>query len=277
MFKILAIFGATGKQEISIIDHVLNDSELSRQYKIRAITRDFTSAKAKLLQDKVEVVHGAILNRPSVETALTGVHAVFIMTASFLSPDVEGQISSSALPSIYELSGGKYVKVTGFDIKAKAEQYIWGLPVPSAFCSLGSFVENFESYSYLTPRKEEDVNSVRDTGKFVGAILAEPDKFDGKTLCDATKLYSLQEMIAIVSKATGKDITYKHISPDEFRKRLKLPDSVVDMFMEMITFLDETEYFGPNTENLVAWSANNARGKLSTLEEYLEAHPLRLE
>ncbi|KAJ4352512.1 uncharacterized protein N0V89_007861 [Didymosphaeria variabile] len=310
MSKVLAIFGATGQQGGSIVDHVLNDSGLSQQYKIRAITRDATSEKAKQLKDKVEVVHGDVLDRSSLETALTGVHTVFIMTAPFLSPDVEYDtvktiadialekdakyIIFSTLPSVHELSGGKYTKVTPFDNKAKCEQYIRGLPIQSAFCSLGSFMENFESASYLTPRKEEDgtwvvalhvspkmqwplVNAVRDTGKFVGAILAEPDKFDGKTFCGATKLYTLEEMIATMSKATGKDITYKRISPEEFRERMKLPDGLADLFMEMIAFLDETGYFGPDSEKLVAWAANNARGKLSTFEEYFEAHPLRLE
>ena len=309
MSKILAIFGATGQQGSSIVDYVLNDSELSRQYKVRAITRDVTSEKAIQLKDKVEIVYGDMLNRSSLETALTSVHTVFIMTAPFLSPDVEYDtvktiadialekdnkyIIFSTLPSIHKLSGGKYTKVTPFDIKAKAEQYIRGLPIQSAFCSLGSFMENFESASFLTPRKEDGtwvvalhispntqwplLNAIRDVGKFVGAILAEPDKFEGKTFCGATKLYSLEEIIAIMSKATGKDITYKRISTEEFKKRMKLPEGLVDMFMEMMASLDDNGYFGPDSEKLVAWAANNACGKLTTFEEYLEAHPLRLE
>ena len=310
MSKILAVFGATGQQGSSIVDHVLNDPELSRQYKIRAITRDVNSDKAKQLAAKVEVVHGDVLNRSSLETALTGVHTVFIMTAPFLGPDVEYNavktiadialekdakyLIFSTLPSIDKLSGGKYTKVTPFDTKARAEQYMCGLPIQSAFCSLGSFMENFEGTSYLTPQKEEDgtwavalhvspdiqwplVNATRDTGKFVGAILAEPDKYAGKTLCGATKLYSLHEMIDIMSKATGKDITYKRISEEEFKKRMKLPEAFVGLAMEMTAFLDETGYFGPESEELVAWAAENARGELGTFEEYLEAHPLRLE
>lgn len=310
MSKILAVFGATGQQGSSIVDYVLNDPELSRQYAIRAITRDITSEKVKHLKDKVEIVYGDIQNRSSLETALTGVHTVFVMTAPYLSPEVEYDavksisdiavdrnakyIIFSTLPSVHELSSGKYTKVTIFDIKAKAEQYIRGLPIKSAFCSLGSFMENFESASYLIPRKEEDgtwavslhvspkikwplVNAVRDTGKFVGAILAEPDRFQGKTVCCATKLYSLEDMIAIMSKATGKDITYKHISTEEFRKRMKLPDSLVDMFIEMLDFLEDPGYFGPDSEESVTWAANNARGKLTTFAEYLDAHPLQFE
>ncbi|KAL5371263.1 hypothetical protein DPSP01_014388 [Paraphaeosphaeria sporulosa] len=310
MSKILAVFGATGQQGGSIVDYVLRDPKLSQQYTIRAITRNLTSEKAKQLNNKVEVVHGNISDRPSLETALTGVHTVFIMTAPFLSPDIEYDtvktiadiavekdakyIIFSTLPSVRKLSGGKFTKVTVFDIKAEAEQYIRGLPVQSAFCSLGSFMENFESTSYLTPRKEEDgtwavalhvspniqwplIDASNDTGKFVGAILAEPDKFDGKTLYGATRLYSLEDMISIMSKATGKDIKYKRISAEEFRERLQLPDGVADLIMEMTAFLHEIGYFGPDSRKLVAWTVANARGKLSTFEEYLDAHPLKLE
>lgn len=310
MSKILVVFGATGQQGNSIIDFVLNDSELSQQYSIRAITRDVTSEKAKQLEGRVEVVHGDILDRSSIDTALTGAHTVFINTAPLLNPDVEYDtvktiaditverdakyIIFSTLPSISELSGGKYTKVANFDAKSKAEKYIRGLPIQSAFCSLGSFMENFELGSFLKPKKEEDgswivalhvspnvewplINAREDTGKFVGAILAEPEKFAGKTFCGATGMYSLEEIIAIMSKSTGKDITYKRVSNDELKKRWNLPDGLVDMFMEMISFLDDTGYFGTDSKDLVTWAAKNARGKLSTLEDYFEAHPLRLE
>lgn len=310
MSKILAVFGATGQQGGSVVDYVLNDSELSQQYKIRAITRDITSESAKRLKEKVEVVHGDMLNRASLSTALAGVHTVFAMTAPSLSPDIEYNIVKtiadiaveqdaeyiifSTLPSVHEISGGKYTKVTPFDTKARAEQYIRSLPIRSAFCSLGSFMENFQSQTFLAPRKADDgtwvvalpvasdiqwplINAVRDTGKFVGAILAKPGEYDGKTFCAATKLYSLEEMIAIMSKATGKTIIYKRISQAEFRKSLAVPEVLADMFVEMLAFLEESGYFGPDGEKLVAWAAKNARGRLSTFEEYLEAHPLRLE
>lgn len=310
MSKILAVFGATGQQGSSVVDYVLNDSELSQQYKIRAITRDINSESATRLKEKVEVVHGDMLNRASLLTALAGVHTVFAMTAPSLSPDIEYNIVKtiadiaveknaeyiifSTLPSVHELSVGKYTKVTPFDTKAKAEQYIRGLPIRSAFCSLGSFMENFQSQTFLAPRKADDgtwvvalhvtpniqwplINAVRDTGKFVGAILANPVEYDGKTLCAATKFYSLEEMIAIMSKATGKTIIYKRISQEEFRKSLAVPEVLADMFVEMLAFLEEAGYFGPDGEKLVAWATKNARGRLSTFEEYLEDHPLRLE
>lgn len=43
MSKILAIFGAAGQQGSSVLNHVLNDPELSQEYSVRAITRDVNS------------------------------------------------------------------------------------------------------------------------------------------------------------------------------------------------------------------------------------------
>ena len=311
MFKILAVFGATGQQGSSVIDYVLNDRELSQQYKIRAITRDVNSEKAKQLLEKVEVVQGDFLNRASLETALAGAHTVFAMTTPTFGPGgLEAEYNSgktiadvavekgveyiifSTLPSVKEISGGKYTKVTPFDAKAKAEQHIRGLPIKSAFYSPGSFMENFQSQAFLAPRRAPDgtwvmarhvspksqvplIDAVGDTGKFVGAILAEPDKYEGKTFCAAAALYSLEEIAAIMSKATGKTVVYKQIPLEDFKQSLSFMGDLVDIFVEGFSYA-EFGYFGPDSEKLVAWAVENARGRPSTFEEYLEAHPLQL-
>ena len=309
MSKILAVFGATGQQGGSVVNYVLNDPELSQRYKIRAITRDTNSDKAKQLKEKVEVAQGDVLDRASLETALTDAHTVFAMTTPSFGPDgFEVEYNSaktiadvavekgaeyiifSTLPPVKEISGGKYTKVTPFDAKAKAEQYIRGLRIKSAFYSPGFFMENFESQPFLAPQKAPDgtwviarhtsskgqlplVDAVGDTGKFIGAILAEPDKYEGKTFFAATALYSWEEVTAILSKATGKTIVYKQIQLEEFRESLPF---AADVFAEAYSYGDEFGYFGPGSKKLVAWAAENARGRLSTFEEYLEAHPLQL-
>jgi len=309
MSKILAVFGATGQQGGSVINYVLNDPELSRTYKIRAITRDVNSEKAKQLKEKVEVVQGDVHDRASLATALTGAHTIFAMTTPSFGPDaVEVEYNNgktiadvavemgadyiifSTLPSVKDISGGKYTNGTPFDAKAKVEQYIRGLNIKSAFCSLGWFMENFQSQPFLSPQQAPDgtwvlarhtspktqyplINAVEDIGKFVGAILAEPNKYEGKTFCAATALYSLEEMAAIISRATGKTVVAKQIPLEDFKKSLTF---VADIFVDVFSYQEEFGYFGPGTEKAVAWAAENARGRLSTLEEYLEAHPLQL-
>jgi uncharacterized protein YbjT (DUF2867 family) len=314
MSKILAVFGATGQQGSSVVSYVLNNHELSQQFKIRAITRNAHSEKSKQLRENIEVAEGDVLDRASLETALTGVHTVFAMTTPSFGPDaldveynnakriadvaVEKGVEYivfSTLPPVSEITGGKCTNITPFDAKAKAEQYIRGLPIKSAFVSLGSFMENFQSQPFLAPRKAADgtwvlarhvssktqfplIDAVGDTGKFVGAILAEPDKYEGKTFCAAVKLYSIEEIVAILSKATGKTIVYKRVSVEEFKAGLAMiPEALADIFVEGLSHQEEFGYFGPGGEQLVAWAAANARGRLSTLEDYLKAHPLQLE
>ena len=200
MSKILAVFGATGQQGSSVINYVLDDPELSQRYKIRAITRDPNTEKAKQL--KVEVIQGDVLDRASLKTALTGVHTVFAMTTPSFGPNgLEVEYNSgktiadvtieegaeyiifSTLPSARDISGGKYTKVTPFDAKAKAEQYIRGLDIKSAYYSPGYFIENLQAQTFIAPRQAPNgtwvmarhtspktklpfIDAVGDTGKF---------------------------------------------------------------------------------------------------------------
>jgi len=316
MSKLLVIFGATGQQGGSVVNFVLNDPELSQKYKIRAITRDVNSDKAKQLKEKLEVelVQADILNRATLESALTGAHTIFAMTTPSYGPDrleieydcgktiadvaVEKGVEYiifSTLPSVRAISGEKYTKVTPFDAKAKIEQYLRGLHphIKSAFYSPGFFMENFQSQPFLAPQQAPDgtwvlarhtspetqlpyIDAVGDTGKFVGTILAEPDKYQGKTFCAAQALYSWEEIAAIISKATGKTIVYKQISLEEFRQSLPFESDISDIFVEGFSCQEQFGYFGPDSKKLVTWAAENARGRLSTLEEYFQTHPLQL-
>ena len=172
MAKVLAVFGATGIQSGSAINHVLNDLELSQNYEIRAITRDVNSEKAKQLNEKVNVVEGDELNPATLETALAGAHTVFAMATPSFGPDaveVENNnakaiadvavqkgaayIIFSTLPSVIEISNGKYTHVTPFDAKAMAEKYIRGLAIRSAFVSYGFFYGEFPISAFLGSAK----------------------------------------------------------------------------------------------------------------------------
>ena len=78
----------------------------------------------------------------------------------------------------------------------------------------------------------------------------------------------------MMSKATGKTIFYKQIPLGEFKKSIPFKPEI---FVEGFSYQEEFGYFGPDSEDLVSWTAENARGgRLSTLEEYLEKHPLQL-
>ena len=71
MSKLLTVFGATGQQGGSVVREVLADMELSKAFRIRAITRNTSNANAKNLSSQgVEVVSVSqyLINSLSVDT-----------------------------------------------------------------------------------------------------------------------------------------------------------------------------------------------------------------
>ena len=114
MSKILTVFGASGNQGSSVIRAVLADSALSKEYQIRAITRDSSKASmAQLAEKGVEVVEvctsspvfnptaqqsankvvekADMASTESISRAVKGSHTVFLMTNFWesLSADTE--------------------------------------------------------------------------------------------------------------------------------------------------------------------------------------------
>ncbi len=314
MSKTFAVLGSTGRQGSGVVDYVTSDPELSKQWKVRAITRDVNSDRAKALKEKAEVTQGDATDRTSLAKALKGVHTLYAMTTPVFGVDdpleaefqviksiadvaVEQEIQYlifSTLPSCRDISNGKYSAVAPFDAKAKGQEYIEILPIKSSFYCPGSFMENFASQAMLAPRQDSSqkdiwvltrnmtpetemplIDATGDGGKWVGAMLADPAKYEGKTICAATRMYSMNEMATALSKSTGKKVVYKQVSNEEFSK--SLPDMVAALFVDYFGFINDYGYYGPGTAEKVEWSAKQARGKLSTLEEFLEKHPYKLE
>jgi ornithine cyclodeaminase/alanine dehydrogenase-like protein (mu-crystallin family) len=81
MSKIFTVFGATGNQGGSVVNHILAHPELSKQYKIRAITRDPSSKKGQALEARgAEVVSADLNDSESIKKAINGSSAVFGVT-----------------------------------------------------------------------------------------------------------------------------------------------------------------------------------------------------
>jgi uncharacterized protein YbjT (DUF2867 family) len=67
MSKLLTVFGATGNQGGSVIDAVLRHPVLSKQFKIRGITRDPSKPSGQALAAKgVEVVKARLSHSSSI-------------------------------------------------------------------------------------------------------------------------------------------------------------------------------------------------------------------
>jgi uncharacterized protein YbjT (DUF2867 family) len=70
MSKLITIFGATGNQGGSVINAILADVQLSREFKIRGITRDISKKSA---QDLV---------KRGVDVVSVGLHLPFLLSFS---------------------------------------------------------------------------------------------------------------------------------------------------------------------------------------------------
>jgi len=61
--KTIVVFGATGLQGGSVVKHILADASLSKEFKIRAVTRDVNKPQAQeLAKQGVEVISVSLLN-----------------------------------------------------------------------------------------------------------------------------------------------------------------------------------------------------------------------
>lgn len=308
MAKLLVIFGITGQQGGSVADYVLSDPDLSQRYKVRGVTRDVSKPVAETLKAKgAEIVQGDLSDAASLKEVLRGAHTVFAMTRSIYESDgkerevalgkavADGAVAAGASYFIYstewhagQISGGKY-PVTSYDGKNDVETYIRGLPLKSSFFAPGSFMQNFAGM--LGPKPAGDgtyaisnimapdakmpwIDVVDDSGKFVGAILAEPEKYAGKTFAASSELYSLDEAAAMLTKLTGKTCKYNQLPVETYRKYL--PPGGAETIVNMFLFISDFGYYGPDTAKEVKWAAENARGKLTSLEKYFEKNPPNL-
>jgi len=307
--KLLVVFGATGQQGGSVINSVLADP--SRQYTLRGVTRDPSTTAAQALHHKgVQVVAADLADGRAVTQAVAGAHTVFSVTltsgvgeAAAAQEIEQGKriadavvaagaryLIYSSMTDVAELTAGKYSGVLHFDCKNVVERYIRGLPIASAFIYPGSFMSNYAGQQL--PRSNGDgsytiANCMRpdtrlplidvadDTGKWIAAVLAEPDKYQGQVLRAATREYTLDEVAQLISKATGKTVTYKQV-PDEALKAV-LPPAGAEQFLQMFQFCRDFNYFGPQQKELVEWSAEQARGNLTSFEDYLHKYPIRLD
>ncbi|RFU26980.1 hypothetical protein B7463_g9375, partial [Scytalidium lignicola] len=312
MSKLLVIFGATGQQGGSIVEYVLNDSILSKEFKVRAVTRDPSNPAARALEKKgVEVVKADADDEESVKKAIIGAHTIFAVTVTNYDERLKerefSQVKAianaavetgapylifSTLPNPTAVSGGRYKNCDVFNSKAEAEEYIRTLPIKSAFFAPGFFMQNFQGFispqplgdgtyaisNFIRPEtKLPLIDIVGDTGKFVGAMLAEPDKYEGKVFSAATALYSLNEIVETISKISGKTVKYNQVPESAFRGVLPMPPVGVDNIMEMFAYYQDPGYYGPSSNELVEWTAQQATGKLTTFEEYLVENPLHLD
>jgi uncharacterized protein YbjT (DUF2867 family) len=181
--KIIAVVGATGAQGGGLCRAILNDRKGG--YRVRALTRDTESAKAKeLAKLGADVVHADVDDVESLKKAFHGVHGAFCVTFFWdhFSPEREVAeaknmaiaakhagvkhviwstledtrkwvpVGDDRMPTLQ----GKY-KVPHFDGKGEADRAFAELGVPTTFLLTSFYWENLIHFG-MGPKKGADGN-----------------------------------------------------------------------------------------------------------------------
>ncbi|GBB92946.1 hypothetical protein RclHR1_02090010 [Rhizophagus clarus] len=166
---LIVVSGATGAQGGSVANSLL----ATGNYRVRALTRNPNSDKAKKLASKgAEVFKCDLSIREDVEKALSGADIAWLVT-NFWDPSISGTdvneeerqgkmfadiakekglnwLIFSSLPESTVESGGKYPDITLFSGKYHVEEYIKASGIPnSTFVYLGFYFQNFGSPSFI--------------------------------------------------------------------------------------------------------------------------------
>lgn len=274
MSKLITVFGATGNQGGSVIDHILRDAQLSKEYKIRGITRDTSKPAAKALEKRgVEVVSADLNSTDSLLKALAGSYAVFLVTNYWEKADgnleyTQGKnvtdvakicdvsyLIFSSLLHVTEESNGRLKHVPHFDSKANVEKYIKSSGIKCAFVLPGFYMKNLTTmirkgddgvYQLVYPvdgnkAKFPLFDAAKDTGLFVNAALKHEDTLNGKRILASCDYYTSEQIIETFSKVTGKKARFVQVTPEEFRK--SLPENIAQELLENLLFVEDPGYF----------------------------------
>lgn len=179
--KIIAVVGATGAQGGGLCRAALRDRD--GEYRVRALTRNPASAKAKELETMgAEVVPADVDDEKSLEKAFRGAHGAFCVTFFWdhFSPEKEFEqaaamaraakhagvrhviwstledtrrwvpVSDGRMPTLM----GKY-KVPHFDAKGEADQVFTGLGLPVTLLRTSFYWENLIHFG-MGPKRGAD-------------------------------------------------------------------------------------------------------------------------
>ncbi|KAL4821426.1 hypothetical protein BDW67DRAFT_150740 [Aspergillus spinulosporus] len=274
MSKVITVFGSTGNQGGSVINHILADPQLSREFTIRGVTRDTNKPAAQALAQKgVQVVSADLNSQSSLKSALEGSHTVFLVTNYWEYGSGSTELSQgknvtdvakavgvshlifSSLYNVTEATKGRLTHVPHFDSKAEVEKYIRQSGLNATFVLPGYFMSNYTqmlrkgddgTYRLFYPvngskAKFPLLSAADDTGLFVKAAIKHADQLRGKQILAASGYYTAEEVVKIFTEVTGKQAVFVQVTPDQFKAAL--PDSLAEEYLENHLFIEEPGYY----------------------------------
>ncbi|KAL4769625.1 hypothetical protein BDW60DRAFT_99269 [Aspergillus nidulans var. acristatus] len=245
------ICGATGTQGSAIISSIHKHHPTT---KIHGITRDPSSERSKALQAAgIMLSKGDFNDEDSLRTAMTGCTALFLNLMPNLTEIAQELAQANRILRVArEVGVHQIVYSSGLVTNAERRKY-WDPTSFVAKIVLsknqveeavrnagfkyytiirpGNFMTNFlapyvyRQYPGLAERGEFTTAFTRDTvipmidpndiGEFGAAAFMDPERFHGKEIAIASELLTLDEILASMSKAAGRQLKANYMTQEE--------------------------------------------------------------
>lgn len=230
------VTGATGLQGGATARHLL-----AAGHAVRALVRDPETPKARALaRAGAELVSGDMRDRESLRTAVRGVQGVFSVqptegypgTAPDFTTADEVRLGLNVADAAEDAGVGHivYASVGGVDrspgirrweSKWQIERHIAALALPATILRPVRFMENQSHPSLgvrdgvltdvLRPDTPLQLIAADDIGAFAALAFADPDRYIGRALELAGDELTMTQIVAAISRATGRAVTYRAI------------------------------------------------------------------
>jgi uncharacterized protein YbjT (DUF2867 family) len=284
--RVILVFGATGQQGGSVAVALLKAG-----WSVRVLVRDPASNKSAALRDAgAETVQGDFSDAASLRAAMDGVHGVFSVQPSSPGGTVTDDdeirfgiaiadlahacgVAHLVYSSVASVEAG--VGLGHFESKAKIEAHIGTLPLNATIIRPHTFMEmlvmpgfgldighfNF----FVRPDQPMGVLAVRDIGKCVAAIFADPKRFAGATLDIVGDTVTGRDLATLFTEAAGRTITYARFSDDVLAANPFL-GKLTDM-LDRAQPADEAELLelrriNPEMQSMRTWLASDGQEAL---------------
>jgi uncharacterized protein YbjT (DUF2867 family) len=231
----VVVTGSTGKQGGAVARGLLE-----RGHSVRAVTRDPNSSQARSLANAgAALVAASLEDTAAITKALKGATSLFAMTTPFgVGTDAETRQGVAAADAAKAAgvhlvftsvnSANRPTGVPHFDSKYEVEKHIAKVGVRATILAPAFFMENLYfgkaqlaqgTYAVaLPPTRKLAQIAVADIGAVAVRVLEDAARFTGKRFDLAGDDLTGNDVIAILSRVTGRPFTYNQIPLDVIRK-----------------------------------------------------------
>jgi len=231
----VVVTGSTGKQGGAVARGLLE-----RGHKVRAVTRDPNSSQAKsLAKAGATLVAASLEDTAAIRKALEGATSLFAMTTPFGGGTVAETRQGVAAADAAKAAGvhlvftsvnsaNRRTGVPHFDSKYEVEKHIAKVGVRATILAPAFFMENLYYgkeqlakgiYAVaLPPTRTLAQIALADIGAVAVRVLEDAGRFTGKRFDLAGDDLTGNDVVAILSRVTGRPFAYYQVPLDVIRK-----------------------------------------------------------